>query len=332
MEVAKYYIKEAFHQPKNFQFLHNHVDFLIFDIETTGLNPNIDKIILIGMLFVKNDQIIITQLFCNNKTDEVQLLQKFSKIIEGYDLYITYNGNTFDIPFLNKRLEINKIPYVIDRRKSFDLLKTVRSNRDLLNLPDCKLKTLEKFLGIQRTDTISGAESVLLYEEYVRSKDERLKHAVLLHNHDDLYYLGKCLSFLEYIPLNNLLQKAPIMVKEEGTLCSINHIKIRKKKIHASGTCFSLAPFNQIHYDQSYNFSYDVHSNTFDLTVPLYTGQLLTGESCLFINQQEFPIFNNCNTSVEEISPYIIQSNDDVNHLSLYEFIKSLMRYILQHK
>ena len=59
--------------PKNFVSLYKDVPFCIFDIETTGLNPAFNKVILAGMCYVENDQIIIKQLFCKNRKKEYTL-------------------------------------------------------------------------------------------------------------------------------------------------------------------------------------------------------------------------------------------------------------------
>ena len=101
------------------------------------------------------------------------------------------NGISFDIPFLNSRFEKPKIDYNMDKSKDTDILRLIKPYKEKLSLSDCKLKTIEKHLGIEREDTISGKESVKLYKEFV-TKDKLLKKKILLSmNYEDIFYLGK---------------------------------------------------------------------------------------------------------------------------------------------
>ena len=80
-------------------------DYFVFDIETTGLNSNYCKVILIGILFNKNNKTIIKQFFANTENDEKELLLAFINCIKNYQNHIAFNGSNFDIPFLNNRLK-----------------------------------------------------------------------------------------------------------------------------------------------------------------------------------------------------------------------------------
>lgn len=80
----------------------------------------------------------------------------------------------------------------------FDILRVSRANRTYLNLPDYKLKTIEKFLGIDREDTISGKESVEMYYDYVSTKDPILKSKILLHNYEDILNIVDLFSIFNF--------------------------------------------------------------------------------------------------------------------------------------
>ena len=163
----------------------------IFDIETTGLNHKYCKVILIGILYNLNNKTIIKQFFAENEDDENKLLLEFINEIKNFENHITFNGLTFDIPFLNSRFNKHNIDYTLSKDKDIDILKLIKPFKEKLSLPNCKLKTLEKYLGIYREDTISGKESVELYNEYISSKCINIKDKILLHNYEDIYYLGK---------------------------------------------------------------------------------------------------------------------------------------------
>lgn len=165
-------------------------DSFVFDIETTGLSPKFCKVILIGILFNKDNKTIIKQYFAQTEDDEKDLLLAFINDINAFDTHITFNGLAFDIPFLNSRFNKYNINFELNKNGDIDILNIVRPFKGLLSLSDCKLKTIEKYIGISREDTISGKESVKLYKEFVSSKSDDLKNKILLHNYEDIYYLG----------------------------------------------------------------------------------------------------------------------------------------------
>ena len=216
----------------------------VFDIETTGLNSNYCKVILIGILFNQDNKTVIKQYFANTEDDEKELLLSFINDIKNYKNHITFNGLTFDIPFLNTRLKKHNIDFSLSKNDDIDILKLIRPFKEKLSLSDCKLKTIEKYLGIYREDTISGKESIDLYKEYSVSQDIDLKEKILLHNYEDIYYLGiifkikdilkgklnvLCISTnnlsLELVPISFKISKNPLSIKYiafEGNISNIN--------------------------------------------------------------------------------------------------------------
>ena len=91
----------------------------VFDIETTGLNSNYCKVILIGILFNQDNKIVIKQYFANTEDDEKELLLSFINDIKNYKNHITFNGLTFDIPFLNTRLKKHNIDFSLSKNDCF---------------------------------------------------------------------------------------------------------------------------------------------------------------------------------------------------------------------
>lgn len=216
----------------------------VFDIETTGLNSNYCKVILIGILFNQDNKTVIKQFFANTEDDEKELLLAFINDIKNYQNHITFNGLTFDIPFLNTRLKKHNIDFSLSKNNDIDILKLIRPFKEKLYLSDCKLKTIEKYLGIHREDTISGKESVDLYKDYSVNQDIDLREKILLHNYEDIYYLGiifkikdilkhklniLCITTnnlsLELIPVSFKISKNTLLIKYnafEGNLFNIN--------------------------------------------------------------------------------------------------------------
>lgn len=70
-----------------------------------------------------NDEVQFDSIF---KSKEKTMLKRVHKLLDSADAVVTYNGNKFDLPVLNKEFFLNRFtppaPY-----KSVDLYKTVRS-------------------------------------------------------------------------------------------------------------------------------------------------------------------------------------------------------------
>ncbi|MGL5693232.1 MAG: ribonuclease H-like domain-containing protein, partial [Peptostreptococcaceae bacterium] len=171
----------------------------VFDIETTGLSPKFCKVILIGIVYNENNKTIIKQFFALNENEEKELLQAFINEIKQFTKHITFNGFTFDIPFLNYRFQKHEIDFSLDKHDDLDILRLVRPFKEKLSLLDCKLKTIEKYIKITRNDTISGKESVELYKEFTSTQCKNLKDKILLHNYEDIYYLAQLIKIQDIL-------------------------------------------------------------------------------------------------------------------------------------
>lgn len=166
-------------------------DCFVFDIETTGLSHKFCKVILIGILYNDNNKTILKQFFANTEADEYDLLLAFKDEINNFKNHITFNGIAFDIPFLNARFKKYGIDFSLNKSDDIDILRVIKPYKEKLSLSDCKLKTLEKYMGIHREDTISGKESVEMYKKFASTGCNDLKSKILLHNYEDIYYLAR---------------------------------------------------------------------------------------------------------------------------------------------
>lgn len=255
----------------------------VFDIETTGLNHNYCKVILIGILFNQDNKTVIKQFFINNPENEKDLLLSFIDNIKYYNKHITFNGLTFDIPFLNSRFKNHNIDFSLSKNDDTDILKLIRPFKEKLSLSDCKLKTIEKYLGIHREDTISGKESVDLYNTYVSNKDLNLKQKILLHNYEDIYYLGKMFKIREIlkeklnilsIATNNLLvDLVPLSYKVSKNTLSIKY------------NIFDGNLFNLNIYNDSYTITSD--TNNIILNILFDKGRDSNNNVILFYNMSK---------------------------------------------
>ena len=79
---------------------------LMLDIETTGLSAAHHFIYCIGCSWVQEDFVTIKLFFAENEQEEPQILALFADLVKSFSEIITFNGTTFDLPFLLIRCRI----------------------------------------------------------------------------------------------------------------------------------------------------------------------------------------------------------------------------------
>ncbi len=186
---------------------------LFVDIETTGLSPVHNSIYLIGCLYIKNGTWRTVQFFADNIDEEESVLYSFYNFALNFDTLITFNGNRFDIPFIQEKLNKYDMPFDLYNYNGIDIYKRLRPYKALFALPDMKQKTVEAFLGIERDDEKSGSELIKVYEEYSVRPSEFAQNLILQHNYDDICGMKSILPMLAYSDLFNGEIKAEKAVK-----------------------------------------------------------------------------------------------------------------------
>lgn len=172
---------------------------VFLDIETTGLSPMRSFIYLIGLVFIdlKKVTMHITQLIAEDRDEEEEILKLMKEKVNGYKTVVTYNGNSFDLPFIAKRSERYGIePIAMD---SFDMYEKLRLHKDTLKLDGLKQKNIEKKLGITREDRYNGGECISFYKDYAKNKNKESFDRFVLHNYDDLLYMPATMSILDLL-------------------------------------------------------------------------------------------------------------------------------------
>ncbi len=171
------------------QFLQAPYDKIIYlDIETCGLASS--PIFLVGIMYPDANDFVIEQLFARDYTEEPPLLAYLHGLLERFDILVTFNGKTFDYPYIKERGLLNRIFFNPDMAH-FDLLHESR-RRWKEYLPDCKLQTIERYiLKRRRSGDIPGEEIPEVYHEYVRTGEVRRIKTVLQHNLLDLISMSE---------------------------------------------------------------------------------------------------------------------------------------------
>ncbi|MDD5822980.1 MAG: ribonuclease H-like domain-containing protein [Firmicutes bacterium] len=165
----------------------------VFDIETTGLSRANSKVILCAMLSPVQGGVRVTQYLAENHYEERLVIAATLQYLkdEAIDYIISFNGASFDIPFFNSRAESLGFEEGI-RMYDFDLYSFLRKHSNLPGrIESLSQKSVERFFAMAgaRRDTISGAESVKLYNEYAVNGNPINEKLILTHNREDVAQL-----------------------------------------------------------------------------------------------------------------------------------------------
>ena len=179
-------------------YLNEQKDALFFDIETTGLFWKNSHLYLIGVVYFEDGQWILEQWFLDRPTEEALLLQEFAAVCKGKKRMIHYNGNGFDIPYLQHKYNFYQIDNPMGQLDSLDLYRIAKPFQELFGLTSVKQKNVERFLILNRTDTYSGGELIQVYSEYLGTRDDNLLSTLLLHNLEDVQGLIDLLPIIGY--------------------------------------------------------------------------------------------------------------------------------------
>jgi hypothetical protein len=140
-------------------------DFKFMDIETKGLS-NV-PIILIGIAEIKGDDIVASQYFLRDYTEEASVIDAYLSHLDDDSVHVTFNGKTFDVPFIKNRCRYNRI----------------------------ELQTIEEELfDIKRIDDVPGQYIPGYYDAYLENDNIGPVVPIIEHNAQDVISLA---SFLD---------------------------------------------------------------------------------------------------------------------------------------
>ncbi len=234
---------------------------LYIDIETTGFRRTHDMIYLVGLLYIKNNELTITQFLCEKPEDEYELLFKLNQLISEFKTLVHFNGDSFDIPFIKSRMNLYRMKENLSKLNSFDFYKKLRPFKKLLGTDNLKLKTIEKLCGYKRIDPFTGGELIGLYKHF-QDGDLALEYSFIIHNEEDmiaLYYINSLLPVIAYYDKFSAEYFHPLIINL-ATNYDFRQAVIFNENIYT----FSLT-LNQIHIEltqESLNFSFSLITGT----------------------------------------------------------------------
>lgn len=259
-------------------------DECILDIETTGLDPTKDSLVVLGLIYFYKDNFYIDQYFAKNDNEEFKLLKIYKKKIKDKKL-ITYNGDIFDLPFLNIRLINNNLDPVFPDNK--DIYKIIKSKRKLMEFESMKLSNIEKRFGIERNDP-SRYKVISKLNNEIENRNN--PWPILIHNKNDLI-ATETISNIEELINDKLSFK-------------INNYKVYLDKAYINKDIANFEFKSNIDFDESffqgYNYNFKIKNKTIILKLIVLYGKLSKNSSG-FVCVNKFNIINNGN--------YIINNN-----------------------
>lgn len=154
------------------------------DTETTGLAGGAGTLaFLVGAGYFEGDEFVVAQYFLADPAQEEAMLADLDKLVSGRDNLVTFNGRAFDIPLLDTRFTLARMPSPFADKTHLDLLLPAR--RVWRNsLSSCSLGSLEfHVLGVHRDQQdIAGFLIPQLYREYLQTGDMTEMERVMYHN------------------------------------------------------------------------------------------------------------------------------------------------------
>ena len=166
---------------------------LFLDLETGGLSSS--PVFLAGTMQWNGEDFVLRQYFARHYGEEAALLRALQQAASGFEFLVTFNGKSYDAPFLRSRAFIHGVRLDLPPRH-LDLLHLAR-RRWKQELRDCRLQTLEYHVcRRRRSGDVPGEEVPGLYHDYVRSGDPYRLIPVFHHNLLDVITMGEILRAL----------------------------------------------------------------------------------------------------------------------------------------
>ena len=159
-------------------------DLVFLDLETTGLS-SIHPVFLVGVFYFEGEIPVIKQFLARDFTEEKAMLYAVEGLLNRFQVAISYNGRSFDLPYLKGRMRFHNLQWR-DFPQQFDLLRQTRRYYKE-DLPDFRLTTAgRRLLNEVRQDTISGRDVPERYHMFMQTREATWIDEILLHNKEDL--------------------------------------------------------------------------------------------------------------------------------------------------
>ena len=239
MEHITFTVNEKLYRNAVWDFYFSGRSAGVLDIETTGLDRVRNHFILGGLLDLGTRT--FHQVFADNTSEEAEALALYMELVRKLDVVVTYNGRHFDLPFLEERARrtgITEGRFNIYDGYDLDLYQVVNGHSPLRRLlPNLRQKTVETYMGLwtDRSDEISGAESVELYAHYEGTGDPQARRQILLHNSDDVLQLTRLMKVTDKCDFHRAMFHMGFPVGSPARHWQVRKIRMEKDRLLIEG-------------------------------------------------------------------------------------------------
>lgn len=162
------------------------IDGLVFfDGEATGFNTTGELMVVPGLIYNKGLDNIMHQPIVHTPLLEKDVLLDCCDMMSKAKYLVTFNGPTYDIPFLKRRLGVNMIRF--DLPPVIDLQNYMRKLQKLRNYRSHTEQEFERsVIGVTRKNDIHGRAIAEACLNYMFGKDGNIMKSGLFHNKLDL--------------------------------------------------------------------------------------------------------------------------------------------------
>ena len=235
-----------------------------------------------------------------------------------------YGNIADDISYAIKKSAAFQLPY------NLDLYLVLNGHSPLKRfVPNLKQKTVENYMGLwqSRSDEISGAESVELYNEYEKTGDNSLMEKILLHNNDDVLQLTRLVKVISKSDFHKAMFHLGFPV---GNLI-VEKIKLERNVLFVAGK-------QQNHAIDYMGFSFDEYpvetrfdsrTSSFTIKFPIIrdSGMAIIDLEAAHMNTKEFSIYPGYGSGF-----LIIENHDEKKYMEINHFIKSFIHIFLNQQ
>jgi hypothetical protein len=166
---------------------------LFVDLETGGLITS--PVFLAGTMHWNGCDFVLRQYFARHYGEEATLLRALSQQVRSFEVLVTFNGKTYDVPFLRHRALVHGVDLRFPAAH-LDLLHPAR-RRWKTRLENCRLQTLERYVCHRRRwGDVPSDEVPELYHDFVRRGDPYRLIPVFHHNLLDVITMEEILCAL----------------------------------------------------------------------------------------------------------------------------------------
>jgi len=166
-------------------------DLLFLDIETAGLSNA--TLFLVGTLDFASGRPMLRFHFARDYAEEEPMLHAFQQFMGRFRTVVTFNGRSFDMPFLRDRMAYHRLRHR-PPATHIDALHAAR-RRWRGRFADCRLQTLEyELCGRLRHGDLPGHLIPDVYHEFVATGRAGMLVPIFQHNALDLITLAELLA------------------------------------------------------------------------------------------------------------------------------------------